>query len=230
MEDSESEPGRPGLSRERILRAAVALADDDGIDALSMRKLADVLGASTMALYRHVAHKDDLLDGMIEMVYGEIETATAEAWRTTMRQRAISMRAALRRHPWALGLMENRSPGPANLHYHHVGVACLRAQAGLPIRAAIDAYNLMDSFVYGSALQEKTLPVDMAAAAEARRRSLARADPALADRFPYFIEIGDELAASGYDHDDQFDRGLASILDAIERLRATSVSDASATG
>ncbi len=230
MEDSEHEPGRPGLSRERILRAAVALADDDGIDAFSMRKLAEALGVSTMALYRHVAHKDDLLDGMIEMVYDEIETATAAEWQATMRQRAISMRAALRRHPWALGLMENRSPGPANLRYHHVGVACLREQAGLPIRAAIDAYNLMDSFVYGFALQEKTLPADVAAAAEARRRSLARADPSLADRFPYFIEIADELAASGYDYDDQFERGLASILDAIERLRGTPVSNESSPG
>ncbi len=222
MEDSEREhaPGRPGLSRERILRAAVALADDDGIDALSMRKLADGLGVSTMALYRHVAHKDDLLDGMVEAVYGEIEAATAAEWRATMRQRALSMRAALRRHPWAVGLMENRAPGPANLRYHHVGMACLREQAGLRIRAAIDAYNLMDSYVYGFALQEKTLPVDMVAAAEARRRSLAREDPSLADRFPYFIEIGDELAAAGYDYTEQFERGLELILDGIGQLRS----------
>ena len=228
MEDTEHEPGRPGLNRERILRAAVALADDDGIDALSMRKLSDGLGVSTMALYRHVAHKDDLLDGMVELVYGEIETATDAAWRATMRQRATAMRAALRRHPWAIGLMENRAPGPANLRYHHVGIACLREQAGLPIRTAIDAYNLMDSFVYGFALQEKTLPVDMAAAAEARRRSLATADPSLVDRFPYFIEIGDELAASGYDYTEQFERGLAAILDAIERLRTAHPPDAPA--
>lgn len=230
VDDGVQEPGRPGLSRERILRAAVLLADADGIDALSMRKLADRLGAAVMALYRHVTHKDDLLDGMVEMVYGEIETATAAEWRATMRQRANSMRAALRRHPWALGLMENRSPGPANLRYHHVGVACLREQAGLPVRAAIDAYNLMDSFVYGFALQEKTLPVDMAAAAEARRRSLARADPSLAERFPYFIELGDELAASGYDHDDPFERGLELILDAIGQLRATPRAEGAASG
>lgn len=220
MEDSEHEHGRPGLSRERILRTAVALADEVGIDALSMRKLGEGLGVSTMALYRHVADKDDLLDGMVERVYGEIETATEAEWRATMHRRAISMRAALRRHPWAVGLMENRAPGPANLHYHHVGIACLREQAGLPIRAAIDAYNLMDSYVYGFAFQEKTLPVDLAAAAEARRQLLARTDPSLADRFPYFIEIGDELASSGYDYDDQFERGLGSILDAIGRLRA----------
>lgn len=219
MEDLEREPGRTGLTRERILRAAVARADDDGIDALSMRKLAEGLGVSTMALYRHVAHKDDLLDGMVEVVYGEIATATAAEWRATMHGRASSMRAALRRHPWAIGLMENRAPGPANLRYHHAGIACLREQAGLPIRAAIDAYNLMDSFVYGFALQERTLPADMAAAAEARRQLLARADPELAERFPYFIEIGDELAASGYDYDEQFERGLGSILDAIGRLR-----------
>jgi AcrR family transcriptional regulator len=210
---------RTPLTRERALRAAVELADAQGIEAVSMRNLASQLGVVAMALYRHVANKEDLLDGMVEAVYDEIDVAAGESWRATMRQRATSMREGLRRHPWAVELMETSSPGPANLEYHHAGIACLREQAGLPIRTAIDAYNLMDSYVYGFALQEKTLPSDIAASAEARRQDLTAADPSLADRFPYLIELVEELGASGYDYTRQFDRGLELVLDGIERLR-----------
>jgi AcrR family transcriptional regulator len=213
-----AEPRTP-LNRERALRAAVALADGEGIDALSMRNLASRLGVVPMALYRHVASKEDLLDGMVETVFGELEIPTGVDWRATMRQRATSMREALQRHPWAVGLMETSSPGPANLHYHNAGIACLREQAGLPIRTAIDAYNLTDSYVYGFALLEKTLPSDIAATAEARRQDLTTADPSLAGRFPYLIDVVEELGTSGYDHTGQFERGLELILDGIERLR-----------
>jgi AcrR family transcriptional regulator len=150
-----------------------------------------------MALYRHVANKEDLLDGMVETVYSEIDLTRGGDFQATMRQRAISMREALRRHPWAVELMESSSPGPANLHYHHAGIACLREQAGLPIRTAIDAYNLMDSYIYGFALQEKTLPSDITAAAETRRHDLTTADPSFASRFPYLIEIAEELGVIG---------------------------------
>jgi AcrR family transcriptional regulator len=207
------------LNRERAVRAAVALADDEGIDAVSMRNLASRLGVVPMALYRHVVNKEDLLNGMVEAVYDEVDVPSGVGWLATMRQRATSMRAALQRHPWAVGLMETSSPGPANLHYHNAGIACLREQAGLPVRAAIDAYNLMDSYIYGFALQEKTLPSDIAAAAEARRQDLTTADPSLASRFPYLIEVVEELGASGYDYTGQFERGLELILDGIEQLR-----------
>jgi AcrR family transcriptional regulator len=208
-----------GLSRESILRAAVRMADDEGVDGLSMRKLAERFAATAMALYRHVANKDDLLDGMVDLVFGEVEAPGEVDWRASMRQRAVSMRAALQRHPWAVGLMESRQPGPANLRYHNAGLACLRKEAGLPIREAIDAYNLMDSYIYGFALQEKTLPSDIPAEAEARRDALTSADPSLAAQFPYLIEVVDELGASGYDYTEQFERGLDVILDGIERLR-----------
>jgi AcrR family transcriptional regulator len=210
---------RTPLNRERAIRTAVELADIEGLDALSMRNLAVRLGVVPMALYRHVANKEDLLDGMVETVYSEIDLARGGDFQATMRQRAISMREALRRHPWAVELMESSSPGPANLHYHHAGIACLREQAGLPIRTAIDAYNLMDSYIYGFALQEKTLPSDITAAAETRRHDLTTADPSFASRWPYLIEIAEELGSSGYDYTGQFERGLALVLDGIEQLR-----------
>jgi AcrR family transcriptional regulator len=210
---------RTPLNRERAIRTAVELADIEGLDALSMRNLAVRLGVVPMALYRHVANKEDLLDGMVETVYSEIDLTRGGDFQATMRQRAISMREALRRHPWAVELMESSSPGPANLHYHHAGIACLREQAGLPIRTAIDAYNLMDSYIYGFALQEKTLPSDITAAAETRRHDLTTADPSFASRWPYLIEIAEELGSSGYDYTGQFERGLALVLDGIEQLR-----------
>jgi AcrR family transcriptional regulator len=201
------------------VRVAVRLADRDGLEGLSMRKLAERLDAAPMALYRHVANKEDLVDGMVDVVYGEVETPSGIGWKAAMRQRAASMRAALLRHPWAVGVMESRSPGPANLRYHNAGIACLREEAGLPIREAIDAYNLMDSYLYGFALQEKTLPGDIAAEAQARRETLSRTDPSLATNYPYLIEVVEELGASGYDYTEQFERGLEHILNAIERLR-----------
>lgn len=216
---SGSGQGEAGLSRDKLVRMAVRLADRDGIEGLSMRKLAERLDAAPMALYRHVANKEDLLDGMVDVVYGEVETPTGIGWRAAMRQRAASMRTALLSHPWAVALMESRSPGPANLRYHNAGIACLREDAGLPIRPAIDAYNLFDSYLYGFALQEKTLPGDIAAEAEARREALSRTDPSLATTYPYLIEVVEELGASGYDYKEQFDRGLELILDAIEQLR-----------
>lgn len=209
---------RTPLNRQRAFQAALELADTKGIDALSMRNLAAQLGVVPMALYRHVVNKEDLLDGMVEAVYGEVNVTVGVDWRATMRQRATSMREALQRHPWAVELMETNSPGPANLHYHNAGIACLRGQAGLPIRTAIDAYNLMDSYIYGFALQEKTLPRDIAAAAETRRQNLSSADPSLASQFPYLIEVVEELGTSGYDYTTQFEQGLELILDGINQL------------
>jgi AcrR family transcriptional regulator len=211
--------GGAGLSRDRIVREAVRLADRNGIEGLSMRKLAEQLHAAPMALYRHVANKEDLLDGMVDVLYGEVETPQGIGWKAALRQRATAMRATLLRHPWAVGVMESRSPGPANLRYHNAGIACLRGEAGLPIRTAIDAYNLMDSYLYGFALQEKTLPGNIAAEAEARRETLSRTNPSLATTYPYLIEVVEELGASGYDYTEQFERGLEHILNAIDQLR-----------
>ena len=105
-----SEPVR--LSRDRIVRAAVDLADAEGLEGLSMRRLAEELDAAPMALYRHVTNKDDLIDDMIDVVFSELDVPTGSGWRTAMRERARGMRQALLRHPWAVGLMEAGTPGP----------------------------------------------------------------------------------------------------------------------
>ena len=103
-------PSKPQLSRERVLEAAVAFADRHGLEALSMRKLGDQLGASAMSLYYYVPSKEQLLDGMVDIVFGEIEPPSTDVdWKTAMRGRAMSTREALRRHPWAIGEMEGRT-------------------------------------------------------------------------------------------------------------------------
>src|ERR1700733_15433105 len=107
---------RKPLSSARVLQAAVARADEAGLEAFSMRGLAQELGVVPMALYKHVGNKDELLDGMVDIVFGEMTfTAVGKDWRSALRHRAITAREALKRHGWAIGLMESRHPGPANL-------------------------------------------------------------------------------------------------------------------
>ena len=144
---------RAHLSKERVLDAAVALAARNGIESLSMRKLADELGAGAMSLYHYVRNKDELLDAMVDIVFGEIEPpATEDDWRAAMRRRAISTRAALNRHRWAVGLMESRTtPGPASLRLHDAVLGCLR-EAGFSIELTIQAYSVLDAYIYGFAL------------------------------------------------------------------------------
>lgn len=219
----EGPPLRTPLSRDREVRAAVALADDGGLESLSMRKLAEELDTAPMSLYRHVANKEDLLDGMVDIVFGELEFSSGTGWRTAMRARAISMREGLLRHPWAVGLMEVGTPGPANLRHHNATMACLREEAGLPFRVAIHAYSVMDSYIYGFALQEKTLPFETpeesGEVAEARLEVLTAEHPSPADEYPYLVEIVAELGKSGYDYTEEFEFGLDLMLDGIERLK-----------
>ena len=125
---AESAEPRLPWTRERVLRAAIDLADERGIESLSMRRLSQELGGAPMSLYNHVANKEDLLDGMIDVVFSEIELPSEEgSWKTAMRQRAISIRTVMSRHPWAIGLMESRtSPGPATLRHHDAVIGSLR--------------------------------------------------------------------------------------------------------
>ncbi len=223
---------RAPLSKERVLRAAVALAARDGIESLTMRKLADELGAGAMSLYHHVPNKSELLDGMIDLVFDEIELPSTELdWRTAMRQRAISTREVLNRHRWALGLMESRvTPGPASLRVHDAVLGCLR-EGGFSIEMAIQAYSVQDAYIYGFALQEKNLPFDTAegaaAVAEEQVRQFAelaeeREFAALAEEFPYLAEVvGGHVAKVGYDFTAAFEHGLDLILDALENRRRT---------
>jgi AcrR family transcriptional regulator len=211
-------PRRVPLTRDRVLSSAVALADETGIEGLSMRKLAQDLDVVPMAIYKHVANKEELLDGMVDIVFGEIEFPSGGAdWRTAMRARAISTREALSRHRWATGLMESRTaPGPANLRYHNAVMACLR-QAGLSFRLTVHAYNALDSYTYGFALQEKSLPFETPEeSAEVAEMMLS---PALADEYPYLAEVVVELGKSGFNSTEEFEFALDVILDGIERLR-----------
>jgi len=214
--------GRTPLNRSRVLEAAVALADETGLDAFSMRGLAQKLGVVPMALYKHVAHKDELLDGMVDLVFGEIEVPDPADpdWRSALRRRALSTREALQRHPWAIGLMESRHPGPANLRNHNAVMGCLR-EAGFPFAAAVHAYSVQDAYIYGFALQEQDLGFETPDDAGEAIRRRADALGGLAD-YPYLAEIARKLPETGYDNDVEFAWGLDLILDGLERARSVS--------
>src|ERR1700691_1424077 len=162
---------RKPLSTARVLQAAVALADDAGLEAFSMRGLAQELGVVPMALYKHVANKEELLDGMVDIVFSEIELPSGDLdWISAMRRRAISTREALMRHSWAIGMMESRHPGPANLRNHNAVMGCLR-KAGFSFKMAIHAYSVQDAYIYGFALQERDTRFETpASAGEAAQR------------------------------------------------------------
>ncbi|MGR2752755.1 TetR/AcrR family transcriptional regulator [Agromyces arachidis] len=195
------------------------LADREGVAGLSMRRLAGALGAGAMSLYHYVANKEELLDAMIDVVFQEIELPPDDTdWQTAIRSRAVSARQVLARHPWAVGLMESRtSPGPANLRHHEAVTACLR-RAGFSVVMATHANWLLDSYVYGFALQEAGLPFDSAAELAEMTEGvyLPQLPP---DEFPFLNESAAALLAAGYDPADEFDFGLDLILAALEPLR-----------
>lgn len=208
---------RVPLTRERIVEAAVALADAGGFESFSMRNLAEALGAAPMALYRHVANKERLLDDMVDVVFGEMyPPAIRGDWKTELRERGISARAALHRHTWAIGLMETRmNPGPASAVHHNATMGCLR-EAGFPFREAVHAYNLLDSYTYGFALQEKTIPFETPEeSAEMAKTTVGQRG----EEYPYLAEVVVELGKRGYDYTEEFNFGLDFILDGLERFK-----------
>jgi AcrR family transcriptional regulator len=211
-------PIRKPLSRARVLQAAVALADEAGLEAFSMRGLAQELGVVPMALYKHVANKEELLDGMVDIVFSEIELPSGDLdWRSAMRRRAISTRGALKRHGWAIGMMESRRPGPANLRNHNAVMGCLR-EAGFPFEIAIHAYSIQDAYIYGFALQERDTGFETPDSAGEAAQRRAQTIGAL-ENYPYLVEIATRLPASGYDNAVEFAWGLDLILDGLDRLR-----------
>jgi AcrR family transcriptional regulator len=135
------------------------IADKGGVEALTMRKLADTLGVEAMSLYHHFASKDESLDGMIDVVFGEIDLpAGRTGWRNAMRRRAISAREVLLRHPWAISLLESRSnPGFATLRHHDAVIGSLR-KGGFSVAMAAHAFSVLDSYIYGFTMQELNLP------------------------------------------------------------------------
>jgi AcrR family transcriptional regulator len=212
---------RARLSRERVLAAAVALADSGGLDSLTMRRLGAHLGVEAMSLYKHVANKDDLLDGMVDLVFAEIELPDdGTPWRTAMRRRAVSVRAALTRHPWATPLMQSRTaPGPATLHHHDTVIGTLRG-AGFDVALTAHAFSALDAYIYGFAMQQRSLPFEtLEQAQEVGRQMFARMPPGA---YPHLTELTvQHILQPGYDYGDEFEYGLDLVLDGLDRaLRA----------
>ncbi|WP_444963541.1 TetR/AcrR family transcriptional regulator [Nocardiopsis sp. M1B1] len=213
---------RPPLSRERIFQAAASVADERGVASVSMRKVAEHLGVEAMSLYHHVASKDEILDGVVDLVFGEIELPDEAAdWRAAMRLRALSAREALSRHTWALGLMDSRrNPGPATLNHHDRVIGCLR-RAGFPIALAAQAFSTLDSYVYGFVLQEASLPFRTSEELEDVAGAIREGMPA--DRYPHLTEMmTDHALRPGYDYANEFERGLDLILEGLARTLAAS--------
>ena len=210
---------RPRLNRERVLQAGIALADEAGIEALSMRKLGEQLAVEAMSLYKHVANKDDLLDGMVDNVFAEIDKAPDErSWRATMRRRAVSVRQVLKRHPWALPLMQSRTnPGPSTLSNLDSLIGVLRG-AGFSIVLTAHALSVIDAYIYGFAIQEKALPFDTEERSTEVVQQILAAMPA--DEWPHLVEFSRKhVLKPGYDYGQEFEWGLDLVLDGLERAR-----------
>jgi len=219
---------RTRLTRSQVLTTAMRLADASGIHRLSMRSLAQELGVVPMALYKHVASKQELLDGMVDLVWAEVQLPEIGApWRSTMRARTLSLRDALRRHSWAIGRMESSSrPGLENLRQHNAMMGCLR-ESGFSFRTTVHVTSALDAYVYGFALQEHALPFDTpTGSGEVAATHLEEAPPEAAAAFPYLIEVVTELGKAGYNADEEFVVGLDLLLDGVEQLRPTWADDA----
>ena len=213
---------RAPLSKDRVLEAAVRLTDDGGIATLSMRKLAHELGVEAMSLYNHVANKDELLDAMVDAVFGEIGLPSARAdWRISMRKRAMAVREVLMHHPWAIELMEARSrPGPATLAHHDAVLGGLRG-AGFSIPMAAHAFSAMNSYIYGFVMQEATLPFRTPEETAVVAKSIFEKFPN--DTYPHMTELTVEhVLKPGYSYADEFEFGLDLILDGLESKRTNS--------
>ncbi|CAM5746298.1 putative Tetracycline repressor protein class C [Streptomyces afghaniensis 772] [Streptomyces afghaniensis] len=213
---------RTPLSRERVIRTAMAVADEKGAAALTMRAIAGPLGVEAMSLYHHVAGREDILDGMVDAVFGEIELPPPDTdWRSALRHRADSARAVLLRHPWAVGLMDSRSqPGPATLRHHDAVIGTLRA-GGFSVPMAAHAVSLIDSYLYGFVLQELSLPFRGAAELDEVAGAILRDMPA--DTYPHLTELATEhVLKPGYDYAGEFAFGLTLILDALHPDEAAS--------
>ena len=211
---------RPPLTRERILAVAAELADEVGVAALTMRKLATRLGVQAMSLYHHVENKEALLDGMVDHVFAEIELPPADApWREAIRRRCVSAREALHRHRWAVGLLDSRAtPGPATLRHHDAVLGRLRV-AGFSVEETAHAVSVLDSYVYGFALQEANLPFGDAGETEEVAGAILDAMPEGA--YPHLAELARRHVLQGrYDYADEFEVGLELILDGLARKLA----------
>lgn len=209
---------RVPLTRERVLRAAVAIADAEGLAALSMRRLGREVGVEAMSLYNHVASKDDLLGGVADLVAAEFEVPeSGSEWREGLRRSAHSTHEVLLRHPWAAALLESRpDPGPDRLRYLNAVLGTMRRN-GFPVEVAYHAFRILDSYVYGYTLQEVAWPFEESDMSDVAADMLAR--PEL-DAFPHLTEMGRYVRDGGHDPAADFDVGLDLVLDGLDRMRA----------
>lgn len=211
---------RAPLTRELALRTAMSLADRDGLDALSMRRLAEELRVEAMSLYHHVANKEAILDGMVDLVFAEIEMPRIDLeWKEAMRSRMTSVREVLLRHRWALRVLESRkNPGPFTLAHHDAVLGCLR-RGGLSVRLAAHAFAVLDAYVFGFVHTELTLPFQ--GEQETQEVAAAIFDQIPAGALPHLVELTRELVLQpGYSFANEFPFGLALIIDGLERASA----------
>ena len=220
--DASAEPvieRRARLSRERVLATAIVVADTGGLDSLTMRRLGEHLGVEAMSVYRHVSSKGDLLNGMIDAVFAEVELPShTDDWKTALRKRSISLRGMLKRHPWANGLMDSAAtPGAATLRHHDRVLATLR-NAGFSIPMTAHALAVLDSYVYGFAKQDRALPFDTEEEAAAMGQVFLA--HVRADLYPYLHEFtAQHVLTPGYSFGKEFEFGLDLVLDALARAR-----------
>jgi AcrR family transcriptional regulator len=207
---------RTPLSRDRVLRGALRLADEIGVEAFTMRRLADALGVKPMSIYHHVPGKEQILDGMVDLVFAEIDLPPDDLdWAPAIRHRCVSARSVLNRHPWAPPLMESRtSPGPSTLRHHDAVIGCLLG-GGLSFELTAHAYAVLDSYVYGFALQEASLPFGGAEEISGVAEQIIDAVPDGA--YPNLVEFTVHTALQpGYSFGRSFEFGLDLILTGID--------------
>ncbi|HWJ63658.1 MAG TPA: TetR/AcrR family transcriptional regulator C-terminal domain-containing protein [Acidimicrobiales bacterium] len=210
---------RPPLSRERVVAAGVELADAEGAEALSMRKLAQSLGVEAMSLYHHVANKDELLDGMVDVVFAEVHLPVAEGpWQVEVRARCASLREVLLRHPWAVGLLNSRrNPGMATLVHHDAVIGCLLA-GGFDIRGAAQVFAMIDAYVYGFVVQELSLPMENGEDEGDLADAILGGLPEGA--LPHLVAMATAyVTREDYRFANEFAPGLDLMLDTLERQR-----------
>lgn len=225
MPDSHSSPRtsktRGALTREEVLRAAVRLADEQGIEALSMRKLGQALGVEAMSLYNHVANKEEILDGIVDLVVGEIalpESAPPD-WKQAMRKRAITAHEVLLRHPWATMLLLSRANvGPAMLRYVDATIGCLR-EAGFSFTMADHAWNALDSYIYGFTLQKLNFPFQPEEYAQVAESYIAMIPEA---EYPHLHGMTQEIISGNHHGLHELNLGLDLILQGLDFLRDNS--------
>jgi AcrR family transcriptional regulator len=208
---------RDSLSRERVVQAAMDLADERGLESITMRELGRRLHVEAASLYNHVAGKDGVLDGMVERVVAEIDLPPAgDDWRDAVRRRAVSARLVFARHPWAAGLVDSRQQnGPAGLSYADRILGTL-LEAGFSPRTAAHAFLVLDSYIYGFERQRSSLAVGDEADAGAAAEEVLAALPAGA--YPSLALVATEFAERPYDDEAAFDFGLGLILHGLQRL------------